>query len=49
MFFDATTMLAREFASLSLRDQPGWVTFSLFSNGKPWEAGDPFGLGRKQL
>jgi hypothetical protein len=27
--FDATTMPPRQVASIKLRDQPGWVTFSL--------------------
>jgi hypothetical protein len=28
-FFDATMMPPRQIGSLALRDQPGWVTFSL--------------------
>ncbi|RDB08019.1 hypothetical protein DVG78_02945 [Runella aurantiaca] len=28
-FFDATVMPSRQIGSLSLRDQPGWITFSL--------------------
>jgi DNA-binding beta-propeller fold protein YncE len=86
--FDATTMPPKQRGSISLREQPGWVTFSLdgrtaypstgevidtrtkqilvalqdeagrpvhseklleidFKDGKPYRAGDQFGIGRK--
>jgi DNA-binding beta-propeller fold protein YncE len=87
--FDATVMPPRQVASIALRDQPGWVTFSLdgrhaypstgevidaasrrvvarledeagravqseklleivFADGRPAQAGDQFGVGRRR-
>ena len=87
--FDATVMPPRQVRSIKLRDQPGWITFSIdgrhaypstgevidartkrivatledetgrhvqseklvevvFANGRPVQAGDQFGIGRKR-
>jgi DNA-binding beta-propeller fold protein YncE len=87
--FDATVMPPRQVASIAVRDQPGWVTFSLdgrhaypstgevidaasrrvvamledetgravqseklleivFADGRPLQAGDQFGVGRRR-
>lgn len=47
--FDATTMPPRQIASISLRDQPGWITFSLDGRHAYPSTGEVIDTRTKQL